>query len=667
MATEIQGTQIGQLGKLAGVTGAEMIPVETETGNGHVTAEQLKEYSRPDLSDYATKEYVDEAVGAASARYALAEWTEGELDPEAASFAGDPGLAAEWDAVLLDTTDNAGEVTHPVGTLMRGNWLRFEDGTFAPTVGITEEQRAQCDAELYLDASHAQKYCGAGEFDAEAFYNGYGMEQKLYTAAGEEITHILRPWETTETKYTIGVANRRKLWLVDQIKGKSGKTWRGVSSSPQTYDGIDASAWPLERTALSPSPVCTVGGRTRSFFYLYEGETNCKGSAGQNGLCTMFTGGRTYPRVNDMQQINNMNYARANNADTEKPYPFAEGGYHALNTFITCMEVFHRTKWLHQDTLFGSGVSSNDTCADEGTWKLHGGVRYKLTSASDWKYARWNGNGDIYFSADGERTRFTVLLNIQYPVWQCMEAQMAASFAVETGVPEGQEFGFYGGTYWWQAPSGALSLADGEMNARVYKRMSQTFSAYDAEGVEQSWDVEVILRMSLMEGMDLSGDVFAYWGGGYEQVGTTRYPSGEQLTGNPVDLYLQPDQKAWVRETDSAKASLGAFGFEGSYVHLGAVENLGDGYVLKRVPYAGYKRENGGSIFQGECCYCYSNNYWGYIADNRVRIASRFRGAASHGFCSPRLLSASTAVTNAARTIAGSAQALIGAAPPQAE
>ena len=650
---EIEGTPIGKLPALEEISGTEQLPVETETGNARVTLEQVKEYAQEGLS----------------APYALAEWTEGELDPEAASFVGDPGLLMEWDGLLLDTTDNAGVTTVPVGRLKRNNWLRFEDGTFAPMVGITEEQRAQCDVELYLDAGRAQKYCDAGAFDAEAFYSEYGMSQKLWAADGTEIAHILRPWETTETKYTIGVANRRKLWLADQAKGKSGKAWRGVSASPKTYDGLDLSAWPLERTALSPSPVCTVGGKARAFFFLYEGETNCKSSAGEGDCCTMFQNGRTYPRTNDMQQASNMNYARANNADAEKPYPFAEGGYHALNAFVTCMEAFCRTKYLHQDTLFSSGISSNDTCHSEETWKLHGGVRYRKTGEEEWKYANWNAQGDIYYSASQQRAHFSVLLNKEHPKTQCMEMQVAASFAAETGVPEGTEFELYGGTYRWQAPSGVRSLNDGEMNAVMYKRMSQTFAAYDAEGLEQSWDVEAVLRVGLMQGMDVSGDVFAYWGGGYEQLGTCVKLQSESKYGNPISLYLQPDQTKWEYETASTKNEGESFGFEGTYMKTGETESLQNGYCLERVPYAAFKKSNGGGIGQGECFYSESDNNWSNVVGQKARIGARFRGYAHNGFCSPRRLYAYHAASFAYRYSAGSAQALVsdGAAPPQAE
>ena len=601
-------------------------------------------------------------------KYALGYWNEEELSPEVVEKVGDMGLLAEWHPFLLDTTDNAGKTTHPVGKLMRNNYLRFEDGTFAPTVGITEEQRAQCDVELYLDNAQQQKYCDAGAFNAEAFYNEYGMSQKLYNASGEEITHILRPWETTETKYTIGIGREDTVYLVDQLKGRSGKVWRGLSRSPKPYDGIDATAYPLVPTAIAPCPSCTVGGKTRNFFFLYEGETNCQSGNGQSNLCTMFANGRTYPRVNDMQQVNNMNYARANNSDSTLPYPFAEGGYHAYNAFITAMELLYGTKYLHKDTLFGSGISSNDSCNSEENWKLHGGVRYKLTSAGEWSYATWATQGDIYYSATQQRTHFSNLINQEYPKEQCMEAQMAASFAVETGVAEGEEFEFYGGTYWYNNPTGVLGLGDGDMNVRVYKRMSQTFNAYDSAGTSQSWDVEVVLRMSLIQGVSLSGDVWAYWGGGYEQVGTVKYLQETQRNGNPVDLYLQPDQTAWERETAFSKADLGTFDFEESYLKVGSFEIAGNGYAKSRNPYGGFKTASGGSISTGECFYCYDDNYWSNTLNTRCRIAARFRGHASFGFCSPRNLLASYAVSATTRNTAGSAQALIeGATPPQAE
>lgn len=659
--------KISELDKLGTVTGDEVALVNMGAKNYGLPlsllakARDLEEVNRSieglqsDISDLRLQN-----------DYGVASWSEDDLAPECTGFFGSWEFLNKWNVYLLDTTDNAGDTTTPVGKLMRNNMLRFEDGSFAPTVGITEEMRSECDVELYLDEAHQQKYCDAGAFNAETFYNEHGMA-KLYNAEGVEV-RVLRPWETTETKYTIGIGRDDTVYLLDSLKGKSGRIWKGLFATPTVWDGIDVSDYPLPPTAMSPSPVCTIDTKPRSFFFLYEGETNCRSSAGQNNLCTMFQVGRTYPRVSDMSQVTNMQRARSMNADTSRSYPFSEGGFHALNTYVTAQEVLYGTKYLHKNTVFGSGISSNDSCNSEATWKQNGGVRYKLSSSGTWKYANWNTQEDIYYTADQKRTNFTTLLNLESPKEQCMESQMVASFASETGIQPGVEFEFYGGTYWYENVPNASGLSEGGMNVRVFKRMSTTFNAYDSAGAEQSWDVEIILRMSLIGGMNLSGDILAYWGGGLENVGTYEIDTNTSYTGNPVDLYIEPDQKKWHNETIVSKADKGVFDFESQYRKLGTYTNLGNSYVLKRHPYSCWKTENGGSISTGECHYVYDHNYWGSVLNTRYRIGLRFRGYAYYGSCSARHVAAYYAASSSSRYFAGSAQALIaGAAPLQAE
>ncbi len=600
---------------------------------------------------------LEQKIGLSQASYAVACWNPDELAPESESFfRGTKDILMKYDFYLLDATDNARQTTKPVGKLMRNNLLRFADGSFAPTIGITEAQRAECDVELYLDEAHAQKYCDAGAFDSDTFYREHGMA-KLYNAEGVEV-RVLRPWETTETKYTIGIARADTVYLLDNVIGESGKVWKGIFSNSVVWDGIDVSKYPLVPTAIGPGPACTVNKKTRNFLYLYQGENNCQSGKGQENLCTMFYDqAKTYPRVNDMQQINNMTYARSNNSDTDAPYPFAEGGYHALNTFITELEVLYGTKYLHNANMFGSGISSNDSCENEGNWLVNGGVRYKKTGTGTWTYAKWSDQKDIYYNATGSRTSFTVLLNSEYPKEASMESQMAFSFAMETGVPEDTEFEFYGYKYRYVSVPGTDGTAS--MNVRVYKVMSQTFTAYTSDGTEQSWDVEVNLRMSLYAGVNLAGDIFMYCGGGYEQVGTCLYPTSAS-TGNPVKFYLQPDQLQWHTEKEYSKTEFGVFDFESQYLMIGEGTNLGDGYAIRRLPYAPWKLEKGGSISTGECLYVWDNNYWSTTLNQRMRLACRARGYASRGNCSPRYLLANFAVTSATRSYGGSAQALIG-------
>ena len=612
----------------------------------------------------AAVEEITSELQLAKSDYGVAEWNPEELAPECVEFFGKKDFLMKWDFYLLDTTDNQGETTKPVGKLKRNNLLRFENGDFAPTIGITEAQRAECDVELYLDADHTQKYCDAGTFDAAAFYNEHGMA-KLYNVEGAEV-RVLRPWETTETKYTIGIGREDTVYLLDNVVGTSGRKWKGVFSKPIFWDGIDLSKYPLVPTAFGPCPSCTVEKKTRNFLYLYKGETNCQSAKGQNNLCTMFFDQeKTYPRVNDMSQINNMVYARANNADGNASYPFAEGGYHTLNTYITCLEAFYGTKYLHNALVFGSGISSNDSCSNEENWLQNGGVRYKKHDEIAWKYAKWYEQKDIYYDYSGKRTTFTVLLNMEHPKEACMESQMAVSFAVETGVSENTEFDFYGYKYRYVSVPGTDGTAS--MNVRLYKIMSQTFNAFDAEGNDVEWDVEVILRMSLYGGVNLSGDIFMYCGGGYEQVGTCQFATSGSK-GNPIDLYLEPAQRKWHTEKTSSRDDLGTFDFERLYIKTGSCTNVGDGYSALRSSYSGWKQKAGGSISTGECYYTWDNNHWSTKLNQRTRLAARFRGNAHNSSCSPRSLSANTAVSSTTRTYGGSAQALLGsAAPLQAE
>lgn len=600
-------------------------------------------------------------------QYCVGGWNADSLSPESIETHGDAGFALQWQGVLLDTEDNKDICTTPVGWLKKDNYLRFEDGSFAPTIGITEEMRAKCDIELYLDPQHKQKYCEAGQFNAEQFYNQHGMSP-LYNITGQEV-RVLRPWETTKTQYTIGVARRDTLYLLDNVQGKSGKIWKGVFAEPTSWDGIDVSKFSLVPTALSPSMVCTINNKTRSFFYLYTGEGSCAGFAGTGGICKMFQNNGTYPRVNDVSQINLMKYARLNNSDTQASYPFAEGGFHAWNTFISSYEVGYGTKYIHSPLLFGSGISSNDSCVDENSWRRNGGIRYKAQSDNTWKYATWGGAGDIYTKPKGEGKMdfFSNFLNSEAPKERCMESQMAVSFARERNIQEGVEFEFYGNTYWYRSVK-HTTVTSNPMDVVVYKKMRSSVSAYNANGDVTVFEIEVILRMSLFGGMSLSGDVVAYCGGGYEQVGTCiNTISGS--TDNPIDCYLEPDQSKWVNESQYSLSNLGQYSFEKQYLKIGTCLNLPNGYCKKRISYSGYKSESGGNIASGECCYVWSLNYWSNEANARVRVGTRLRGFSVYSLCSARCLTASSYVGIAARNFAGLAQAMIKVtdwAPPAA-
>ena len=602
-------------------------------------------------------------------RYAMAAWNNDTSSPAALDFQGNKQVLDDYQFMLIDTTDNKGE-TVSWKKLMRNNLLKFATGSYAPTVGITQSMYDECMSNtLYIlnnTGDYIQVY-SAGIYNAVAEWNIdknliksgsaprslYYLKDGVYTL----VDHKLRPWETVETKYTIGIGMDHDVYVLDNITGESGNAWQGLSLDPGIFDGIDLKQWKLAPTFISPGPFCTIGGKARNFFYLYKGETNCANGAGAAANCKVFVNNRTYPRSGDVNQITTMNYCRANNSDSTKSYPFAEGSWFAQTTYITALEALYETRYLHNNAKFGSGISSNDGCSNESTWLSNGGVRYKTSDSSSWTYATWGTTPNIYYNSTGKRTNLSDTINNYRAKEQCMESQMAFSYAMELGVEEGQEFDFYGDKFWYKIVPDTSGVE--KMNVKVFKRMPvYTFNAYNASGEVTSFDIEIVLRMSLFGGVNLSGDIFAYCGGGYEQVGTCVNTTSGSIN-NPVDLYIETDQKKWVRESVVSKPNLGRFDFEDTYRYLESSINRSNGYALRRAPFTMWKRDNGGSLGTYQCWYSWSYNYWSSTLDTRARIAARLRGYASAGPCSPRSSTADSSVSHTSWLYGGLASGLL--------
>ena len=165
--------------------------------------------------------------------------------------------------------------------------------------------------------------------------------------------------------------------------------------------------------------------------------------------------------------------------------------------------------------------------------------------------------------------------------------------------------------------------------------------------------------------MNLSGDIFRYCGGGYEQVGTCLNDPNVTRIGNTIDIYIEPDQKKWTYEKRSTINNGEVFNFESKYKKIATTQKLGDSYALHRIPYTGWRDKKGGSVGTGECFYTWDNCYWASSAGIKSRVAARFGGNALNGLCSPRALIANTAVHNSLRYYCGLAQLLLDVSQPQ--
>lgn len=612
-----------------------------------------------------------------SAQYFVAKYSKGTNDYTEISHLGQKDILNKFGFVLLDTTDNA-NITTKAKRLKDNNLFRFEDGSFAPTVGITTDQYNQCMAnDVYTENGGTYtKLYDAGAFDAAAYWRKVdkpriqsgGQAQKLYISDGsggyQLVTHVLRPWETTETKYTIGIANLVDLYLLDNQEGSSGNYWKGLFLKPIIWDGINLTKRKLPPTAIGPGPFTSIQEgdliKTRNFFYLYRGIGRCKSSPGLLPNRDFYEADRTYPRVGDINQISNVNMVRINNADPSKPYPFAEGGYFATNVFITALELAAGTRYIHQANLFGSGISSNDGCNAENFF-TSGGVRLKKVGDDDWQYKTFDGDSSpLQYNVNGSTSDLSNVLTQYWPKEQCMESQMAASMATELGIKPTIDsdnihyFQFYGNTYYYMNVPGFDGLQEGKMNARVYKYIQKTVSAF-ADKAPADFDVEVIQRMSLFNGANLCGDIWAYNGGGLEMVGTKSARVDISL---PIDIYIEPDQTKWHSETGTIISNSKTFGFEALYEKVISTTNIGNSYTLTRGGYTPFKTAKASTMAQGECYFQFDVGVWANVGQ-RARIMSVFRGHANAADCSPRYLDSRRDISFVFGYIAGSSQALI--------
>ena len=256
-------------------------------------------------------------------------------------------------------------------------------------------------------------------------------------------------------------------------------------------------------------------------------------------------------------------------------------------------------------------------------------------------------------------TTMTVFVNSEFPKWREMEAQLVLSFASELGIQENTEFEVYGQKYRYITPSKAKGLADGYMNAIVYKVVPAEWQGYDTNGNAVTWKMEANLRQGIIDGLTTSGDIYHYRGGGYEQVATNHFTSNTGQTGqNEMDLYIETDQRKWHSETVDNKLNLGVFDFEDQYEKVGHVSNVVRGWLKQRVPHTSFYKMIGGQRNTYVSGYNANGNWYSNKVNQRIRLAVRLGGYANWAYAGSLSLSASLSVRAADRNFGGSAQCL---------
>ena len=244
-----------------------------------------------------------------------------------------------------------------------------------------------------------------------------------------------------------------------------------------------------------------------------------------------------------------------------------------------------------------------------------------------------------------------------------MESLIVLSFAKEFGIAPDTWFTVYGGSYKYVTPSGCKGLADGYMNARVYKNISGTVNGYNTStSAAETWNVEAMLRISICGGLNLCGDIFAYWPGGADAIYTVLNNPDVNRNGNRVEAYYELDQVKWVRDTNTKLALTTQFESQKAYKFSHKYEPAIGHWLVNRGSFTPIPTKTlpGGSINNGECCFVDTTN-WGMGIDMTVhqRAALRFRFLANYSICAPRSLFACYPATYALVHSGGSAQVLL--------
>lgn len=636
--------------------------------------------------------------------FGLGVWSRSETpendSAEASSFHGDREWLLDWRPYLIDMSPVPGQVKKkPVAELMKNNWLRDISGNYAPVVGITAEQSTACNKTVAATPVLYWKYNNgtASNPIADSFYEGttflpvafweyckehltgsdassiavlsgvtYNspIEVKLYKADGTELSfgnytsnHIVAPWETTETKYSIFIGRPDDIYVFDGVTGDTQGEIHGITSKPVKVDGRSATDFKLVRTGIGPCPYTTKNDKARVFFYNYVGTDS--NTSGNGELCN----DGTYPRTADVNAFST--HARACNADPTKSYPVAEGGWFALNAFLTSVEVGYGTKALHavtisksgnDYTMFTSGVSGNDPESE-----INGGLRFhksKTVGGQNFP-ATWYQLSNGAVGAN--------VLTADYPFFKCLEPQIAASLIVEMGLSydESKSFKWNGGTWTFRTPTGLpgyeiTGLGYGEMNVILIKQMTVIGRARVNSSLEVVDDEATLaLRAGLVQGFNLCGDIYANYAGGSELIYT------QNGSAFKADYYVCPDQTKWVPLSNNVELSNldEKFPAEESPYYIHTVSNAAVpntwGSVAERYPNSPYIKSSGGTMTTAEAHRSFENPRTITSYNYRLRMCQDFRCMAGYAYCAPRTMKSSQSASTTENGIGGSVQCLL--------
>lgn len=485
-------------------------------------------------------------------------------------------IADELGAYLIKCEN--GVTPEIVGKLKGNNYMRFDDGSLAPTtINSPEEDKG---------------------------YNiMYGWAQEIHTIEnallGNEIVSLFG-----KEPFEYGRLKSRKVYP----------------------------------TLISPGLPAGVNGKFRTMYFNYQ--ASVRSGNGLLGITEFNKPNRTYPKTS-LNQFTNNDYAVAHNADKTKTMPFAPlMDWHLLHITNALINKFG-TVYLHDPNLFGGGITSN-VLVNASNIEQTTGVWYKMEENSPAVFQRLVEIPEFCVDANGTKKNWDEILSNKTSRMECMETQMALSYAAENNIQPNETFKFNGGSYRYYNIPGAKTLLEGEMNAKLVKRIFiDNLSAFDTAGNSITVaQIGIFLQTSVIYGIDLiSGDSYTYAGAGLEKVMEIEDATSGLAT-NPVKLYLCTQQDKITLNKDIVKDSGQLFDFEtsSSYAYFGMMPS-GTGFYTNLVRGTRIGMTQKGGV-KDNTAYVDKNNYTGQPVGKRVRLGHRVRSYGTWSVGTARSLAA---------------------------
>lgn len=392
---------------------------------------------------------------------------------------------------------------------------------------------------------------------------------------------------------------------------------RLVGKVPFVYDGDAAMEIPAHGVCIDYSTI--KDGKQRS---IRDNTVAGTGGAGIGGISYLADGlGCIKSQVS---RFDYELYARAKNTDTSKNVPYCNSFWLDRDVWHTLLCIKFKTKDYHGSTYAGKALSSNDSAPNVNTWGTATGVRVTETNAT---FSYYNLIGSRFSSASGQSAvNFWNLLNSQCPLLKMFEAQLALSYAYANSIAPNTDFSYDGATYQYSNITGHNGLADGEMTAKLRKKVTVSFTGRD---VTNNVDVTNMQIDYLLEQVIIKGRV-AIWGHLY--CWTSGIDTWTDSTN--YHFYQTSDVNKVTIDTDSVEKDLGVkYAFEDTYQKVQQIAK-GNSWGLRMNNNSLIIKNDGGSLHNGECAYVYKSGV--ATAGEKARKGVSFGGNASYSTASSR-------------------------------